>query len=110
MMPAAVADRDSSLSQAMFKMSFLCALCVVVIGIVLLAMANPAIADDLKASSYSGHAVVPVAMEPLPQAAPVASLATAPEQGFVQGQYRNGDASSAAAEIHCRQGGDEYRG
>lgn len=81
MMPDTIADRNTSLSQPTFKMLFLCVLCVVVIGIVLLAMANPAIADDLKASGYRSHAVVLVTMEPLaslPQTAPVTSLATAP--------------------------------
>lgn len=62
----------------MLKLSFLCAFSAVVIGIVLFAMAHPAIADDLKASGYRSPAVVLVTMEPLAPLPQAASLATAP--------------------------------
>ncbi len=77
-MSATFTDR---LCQVTYKALDLFILCVVAIGIVLLTLANPAIAIDPRAGGYISPAAVPVTMEPLaalPGAVPMALLATGP--------------------------------
>lgn len=81
MIPPIIVDRGSSIVLAMLRFSALIVLCAGVVGYLLLALANPAMADDTTANGYRSAAVVLVTTEPLTRSSlitPMEPIATAP--------------------------------